>query len=440
MPDFSGAPAVFRGGVAQVVITPPLGCSLAGYFHERIAESVRDDLHAKAMVLESQGERIALVSCDLVCLTTDIAEQSKELIESEVGIAPDHVLLCATHTHTGPEPRSNSWVPQATEWVAGLPRLIAKAVAEAASKTVPVTLRLGRAEAEGYAWNRLLRLKDGQEVFGKAGREDQVLGTAGPIDPELQTLSLVDESSRVRGMLVNFALHPDVIGGGSANFISADWPGEVGKNLATIYGDDVVTLFLQGTCGDINHCTHVPTFLPTRGPDKAVQLGRGIAGVAMHAAERAEPMTDTTFSADISVIDIPYYTRDARHWAEVEALRKKEKLNDFERFTISLTESWQYDNEIAKVPIHVIRLGELALVGFPAEIFARLGLELKQWSPAGQTMVIELANVRVSNYVPTTDQAERGAYGAKPILSRWLCADAGRRMIDQALVMLQRKW
>ena len=75
---------------------------------------------------------------------------------------------------------------------------------------------------------------------------------------------------------------------------------------------------------------------------------------------------------------------------------------------------------------------------FAAEIFVRIGLEIKQWSPSEATFVAELANARASTYVPTTDQAERGAYGAKPILSRWLCADAGRRMADAALVMLHR--
>jgi len=70
----------------------------------------------------------------------------------------------------------------------------------------------------------------------------------------------------------------------------------------------------------------------------------------------------------------------------------------------------------------------------------RIGLDIKHWSPAPFTMVVELANARVSTYVPSTDQAGRGAYGAKPILSRWLCDDAGRRMADAAVVMLHRLW
>lgn len=439
MAETERSPKLCSAGVAQVKITPPVGCSLAGYFHDRKSESVRDDLRAKAMVIESDSERIGFVACDLISVAKGTTGPAKELIEQETGIAPDHVLICATHTHTGPEIRQNSVVPRDEEYVAGLPRLLADAVAQAAGSMFTATVRLGTAEAEGYSFNRLFRMKDGTEVFGTRGRED-VITEAGPIDPELQTLSVVDEEGRLRGMLVNFALHPDVIGGGSANFISADWPGEIGRNIAALYGEDVVTVFLQGTCGDINHAIHRATHLPTRGPDKAVQLGRALAGVAMHATERAEPLSDVPIAAEMETVDIPYYTRDKALLAEIEALKAKGDIGDFERYLIERTESWPHDNEMAEAPVQVMRIGDLAVVGLPAEIFVRIGLDIKHWSPAAHTMVVELANARVSTYVPTTDQAERGAYGAKPILSRWLCADAGRRMADAAVVMLHRLW
>jgi len=61
------------------------------------------------------------------------------------------------------------------------------------------------------------------------------------------------------------------------------------------------------------------------------------------------------------------------------------------------------------------------------------------YSPTPFTFVAELANDWFG-YVPTTDQAERGAYGARPILSRRLCSDAGRRMTDALQVMLWELW
>lgn len=438
MPPELPKPAMCRVGRAQELITPSLGVSLAGYFHDRRAESVRDDLFAKALVLESGTTRLALVSLDLISVSAEVADSAKDILWREAGFPPAHVLICATHTHTGPELREGAVVRACPQFVGLLPRRIADAVMKAAESLAPATLRAGSATVEGYSFNRLFRLKDGTEIFGKGGREAQVIGPAGPIDPQLQTLSAVDEKGNLLALAVNFALHPDVIGGGSANFISADWPGELGRNIAAVYGKDVVTLLLQGTCGDINHAPHEPTNLPRSGPAKAVSLGRALAGAAMLAMERAEPMTAIPLAAVVEHLSIPYYTRDAKLLEEVAALKRKPKLSDFEKYLVERTETWPHDGKSADVPVQVMRIGDVGLVALPAEIFVRIGLEIKHWSPFRQTFVVELANARASTYVPTTDQAERGAYGAKPILSRWLCADAGRRMADAALVLLHK--
>lgn len=433
-------PAYFRVGCAEAVITPPVGISLAGYFHDRIAESIRDDLKVHALVIESQDKHVALVSCDLITMTADVTSRARSFIANEVGIPPESVFICATHTHTGPEIRSNGVVPQAVEWTAQLPRRIADTVKVAANSMFEATLRPSRTNVEGYSFNRLFRLKDGSEIFGKRGREGEIISTAGPIDPELQTLAAVDLNGDLRALVVNFALHPDVIGGATANFISADWPGILGEQIKAVYGQGTVVLFLQGTAGDINHVPHEPTHLPTRGPAKALQLARGLAGATMYATEKAEPMSDATLKATLEIIQIPYYTRDAGLLAEVEALERKESRTPFEEYLVQRTKTWAFDGKTADVPIHALRIGSVGIVGLPAEIFVKLGLEIKHYSPAPYTFVVELANDRVSNYVPTTDQAERGAYGAKPILSRWLCADAGRRMVDKAITMLHNLW
>jgi hypothetical protein len=429
-------PACCRVGRAAETITPPVGVSLAGYFHDRVGESVRDDLFAKAVVLEAGGTRLAIASCDLICLSNEVVAEAKRRIEEQTGIPPSHVMLCATHTHTGPEVRASGVVPAAEAWVAELPKRIARAVTRAAEEQVTATLRAGSIEVTGYSYNRLFRLTDGSEVFGRGGREAEVIAPAGPIDPQLQTLSAVGEDGTLLALLVNFALHVDVIGGGSANFISADWPGEMARAVAAVYGDQALTLLLQGTCGDINHCPHERTNLPVGGPAKALQLGRALAGAAMAASERAEPMTALPLAAALQNVPIPYYTRTQALLDEVAALKQKESPSDFERYLIQRVESWPHDGEVADVPVQTLRIGGAALVGLPAEIFAQIGLDIKSWSPAEATLVVELANGRASTYVPTTDQAERGAYGAKPILSRWLCADAGRRMADTAEVML----
>lgn len=429
-------PAVFQVGRARTCITPPLGVQLAGYFHPREAKSVRDDLYARAVVIENNEVRLALVSCDLISMTAEVSTAAKGLIETETGIPAASVMVCATHTHTGPELRTGGSIERDEAWVEALPRHIADAVAAADKAKVAATLRAGETEVTGYSFNRLFRLEDGSEVFGRGGGGKAVLGNAGPIDPSVQTLSAVDTDGNLIALLVNFALHPDVIGGGSADFISADWPGLLGDTISAVYGEEVVTLLLQGTCGDINHRTHDETALPTGGPAKSLQLGRALAGAAMVALERAEPMTDPTLAVASKTLSIPYYTRDEAFFKELEALEAKANPSDKDLSVIKRGRDWPHDNQMAEVPVQALRIGEVGLVALPAEIFVRIGFEIQEWSEAPRTFIVELANDRVSTYVPDTDHAERGAYGQIPILSRWLAADAGRHMADASIQLL----
>jgi hypothetical protein len=91
-------------GYGETILTPPLGVELTGYgfYLERRAESVLDDLKARALFLEKDGVRAVLVSCDLVGLTVEASDAARRAISASLGIPPDHVLLACTHTHTGP--------------------------------------------------------------------------------------------------------------------------------------------------------------------------------------------------------------------------------------------------------------------------------------------------------------------------------------------------
>ena len=431
-----GLPSI-RAGVAQRVITPPLGCCLAGYFHERIAERVRDDLYCRVVVLGGDGGLLALISCDLICFSTEIATATRQLVSEATGIPVDAVLLCATHTHTGPTMGKISDLPVHREWLADLPGRIAATAKQAADSMFAATLFPGRREERMLGSNRLGRLPDGNEVFSKAG----VLGAAGPIDPEVLALGIRDEEGNLRGVVGNYPMHPDVIGGSSADFISADWPGEVGRALSDIYGEQLVTVFLNGTCGDLNHRMWEPTRLPCGGPAKAVQMGRVMAADLLAAFETAEPLAADAVEASVEILDIPFFTRDEAFQQELAAIRAKPKDEraGWEGVILGASERWQMDGKIANVPVQTFRFGDLAFVGLPGEVFVKWGLEIKHWSPASHTFIAELANGWFG-YIPTTDQAQRGAYGAKPILSRRLIADGGRQVTDTVQTMLSRLW
>ena len=434
---------MMRAGFAEKVITPPIPAYLAGYFHERIGESVRDDLYAKAAVFEADGQQVALVVCDLLHMTTEIVAPAKDIIAERTGIPPESVMIAATHTHTGPELSRREVapviVPIDSDYVATLAPTIAGVVEEAASQMFDAQLRANTGYEAELSFNRLLRLRDGTDQFGWGGDPREVAGVAGPIDPEMVVLGVYDQEGNLRGLLANFALHVDVIGGGGADFVSADWPGELAKTIKANYGDQVTTLLLQGTCGDINHCTHCETELPTAFAPKAVQLGRALAAVAINAVEKAEPSHDESLASLLQILDIPYYQVDDDLREVVTQLNEQGPKDDFERFLVEKVNEWPYGGQIAQVPVQAIRIGPVGMAALPGEVFVHWGLTIKHWSPAPCTMVVELAN-DTFGYIPTIEQAERGGYGAMPILSRQLEASAGRVISDQVVRMMNQLW
>src|SRR5438552_6427408 len=98
----SGQTAELKVGVAAVKITPPLGVPMAGYYTERLAEKVHDDLHSKAIVLEADGVRAALVALDLIGTPRGTVEKARLAIEQTTHIKGANVMISATHAHTGP--------------------------------------------------------------------------------------------------------------------------------------------------------------------------------------------------------------------------------------------------------------------------------------------------------------------------------------------------
>src|SRR2546426_980099 len=92
----------WRVGVASVRITPSPGVPMAGYYNERKAESIHDDLYAKAMVIEKDGAKAALVACDLISMPRPVVEEARQLIQRATNLRGERVMISATHSHTGP--------------------------------------------------------------------------------------------------------------------------------------------------------------------------------------------------------------------------------------------------------------------------------------------------------------------------------------------------
>ena len=89
-------------GAAELDVTPPVGYRMAGYFNERISTGVHDPLMTKAIVLQQGRVTFAFVFNDMVGVTLDITSKARELASKRTGIPVRNIVICATHSHTGP--------------------------------------------------------------------------------------------------------------------------------------------------------------------------------------------------------------------------------------------------------------------------------------------------------------------------------------------------
>lgn len=89
-----------RAGTAKAVITPADFKNRIDVMGYRLT-SVREDIYARALTLFDGSRRMAIVTYDLNCL--DVATPIlRKRVRDELGIAPEFLILQATHNHAAP--------------------------------------------------------------------------------------------------------------------------------------------------------------------------------------------------------------------------------------------------------------------------------------------------------------------------------------------------
>jgi hypothetical protein len=272
--------AEYRAGAAQVVITPPRGMPMAGYYYVRLNEGVHDDLHAKAIVIEGDGGKVALVALDLVNIPRHFVEDARSRIEKETGIPGSRVMISATHSHTGPELGSRlKGIDAATEDLAQsyyktLPGKIAESVRLANSSLGPVTISAGVGREVGVSFIRRYFMTDGSVGWNPGKLNPKILRPTSQIDPDIGIVSFEAAERKPLATYVNFANHLDTMGGMK---FSADYAYTLAKDLADAEGPQMLTVFTIGCAGNINHID-VSRPEPQKGPEESARIGTILAG------------------------------------------------------------------------------------------------------------------------------------------------------------------
>lgn len=440
--------ADLTAGAAAVDITPPVGCPMAGYYSPRGAEGTHDPLHAKALVFEKDGVRVALVALDLISTTRPIVEQSRALIEQQTGIPGANVMISATHSHTGPVLSDNS--PRADvlggsqqiarDYVKQLPQKIADAVKQADANRKPAKLSFGTGREEGLAFNRRFHMLDGSIGWNPGKKNPRIVRPAGPTDPSVPIVFVETLTGQPIALYVNFAMHLDTVGG---LYYSADYPYTLSRCLAAVKGDGLVTVFSVGTCGDINHI-NVNDARPQKGHGEAARIGTRLAAEVLRTLDRAQPAGIGPIRVSSVMVELPLapvtpeeLTEAKRIAAEVQSGAKPvpkflDQVQAFKALDVS--------NRLGKpysVEVQVISIGDdLAWVSLPGEIFVELGLAIKAGSPFPQTMIAELANGSIG-YIPNRVAYSQGNY---EVVSARCGEGSGEKLVDASLKQLRTQF
>ena len=98
-------PAALKVGTARVEITPEKPVQMSGYASRKdLSTGVHDPLSARVLAFEAGGERLVLVSVDILGFYGGTAEYFREALLAEYDLEPSELFLCAIHTHSAPTP------------------------------------------------------------------------------------------------------------------------------------------------------------------------------------------------------------------------------------------------------------------------------------------------------------------------------------------------
>jgi hypothetical protein len=354
-----------RAGYGETVITPPLGTDLTGFgfYLERKAETVLDDLKVRVLCLDDRRERLLIISCDLLGLSVARSDRIRNRLGATFRLPTRNILLCSTHTHSGPATESMAGLGRLDrDYIGRLPEAIADAAQRAASSGEEAEFGFASEAVEPIGYNR--RRKSFAEI-----------------DPWLKVGVFRIKDRRI--FLLNYACHAVTLG--PTKTVSADWPGAL---IREIEGRGDRCLFLQGFCGDIDPVAYLNRRLGATAGDLAL-YGRILASRARKAADLAVFEKDPGLKSAEARIRLPLLV-PAKAELKKEAAAVLESNREFPRVR-SFIRNWRERAEkrhadfrrspwMEGIPVHAIGIGSLKILGLPGEVFCAYGLKLgRNW-------------------------------------------------------------
>jgi hypothetical protein len=371
------SPMAWRVGVVSAVITPTNNLRMAGYAaRKKPAEGKVQDLFAKALaVQDEQGGRLVILTLDLIGAPQVIRDRLAARAEKELGLPAGHLLMNASHTHSGPSLRTTPLTDQdqrnpearaSLEYTQQLEQRLFEVIRQSLATLEPARLTWSRARC-GFAMNRRLPSPTG---YRNSPNPD------GPVDQEVPVLRVEAAGGALRAMLFGYACHNTCLG---FYHYCGDYAGYAQEYLQA-NRTNFTALFLMGCAGDQNPYPRGSNIVPGFSDlDLAKQHGRSLA----NAAEMANLIPQRELRGPLRV---------AYGIVSLDYVRKRDPHS---------------------YPVQVVKFGnDLTLVALGSEVVVDYSLRLKKELAGDAAVWIAGYSNDYNGYIPSLRVLKEGGYEA----------------------------
>jgi hypothetical protein len=404
--DAATSESALRAGTARIDITPEKPVKMSGYgARTALSEAVHDPLSARVVAFEKDGERLVLVSSDLLGFYGGTAELFRELIINEFELEPGELFLSAVHTHDGPtltmdEEKGH---PNNLEYTKALEGRLVEVIRKALKNTGPVHIGAGIGYSPVGINRRELRFDSSGNSSIRLGRNPY-----GPTDKEVLVMKLAKPDGVAVASLFDYATHATCLGGKNLT-ISGDVLGLAEQFVEKILGEGVIAPAFAGASGNIDPWFRVlPKFNTEPGwIPEPVLLGTLLGEEVVHVyRDIKELSTGGEIGSSFVTLELPGKERGGLE------IKKDCPPSPFN--------------------ISAARVGDIAFVGLGGEVLTEIGMSIKAASPYKYTFVITHCNGAAGYLAPEHLYIE----GGYEISSSPFAPKAADMVVKQAVKML----
>lgn len=358
------ANAELKVGVAKAVITPdPLLPISGGVGPGRPAESKQGDLYARAMVFQQGDTNVAVVQLDLLGFPSVLCGRVHRQVTR---IPAENILIGSTHTHSAPDcygfPGLDGKTSGNLKYMDFVCNQAAIALNQAIDQLQPAHLKIATGEAKGkIAYNYYA-----PELY----------------DPRMSVIQAITPEGKTIGTLVNYALHPEVLGTGPG-IVSPDLVGPLCDQLETDLGG--MGMFMNGAQGGMitadNRNLEKPSdplkakWADSRTWEECLRIGRLMASEAQRIVKDAEPQTDPELAC--KALNVKFPVESDLMWIIILGSPLKYPHNKDKSITAR---------------INLVNIGNAQILTIPGEALPNIGYYLKRHMKGEHNLLFGLTN------------------------------------------------